>query len=206
MPPKKQGKNQQQDDWEAELGESITPADGTTSPANGEENADAKDGDDADDGGGLLAALKKNRSRKAKKGKGDDFVEGEDPTAADTADAAGQDPKQPEEGTFDDEDDVFAGNAMQGKAVAAAAADKKKQQQDENEDTGGKMKSKKEKEKERKEKEKQRKKEQVRTFQFPFLPLLVYGFSLCCMGVSISNQFYLTIGRRQKEDNWSGSA
>lgn len=108
-----------------------------------------------------MAALKKNRSKKAKKGKAvdNDFVEGEDPTQANTNGDAAADfaSKAPEEGTFDDEDDVFAGKPKKGKAAPAS----KKAEPAEEEEEGGKVKSKKEKEKEKKEREKQRKKEQV---------------------------------------------
>ncbi|KAK2741272.1 hypothetical protein FQN55_008369 [Onygenales sp. PD_40] len=171
MAPKKKGSKKQQEDWEAELGEDVPSATATPPTeenANGNENADANN-DDADGmGGGLLAALKKNKTRKAKKGKpvDNDFVEGEDPSAG--AAAAG---KEPLEGGFEaDEDDVFAGNGGKKIQPAAAAApvkggkgakDQKQLKGDEEEGEGGRMKTKKEKEKEKKEREKQRKKEQA---------------------------------------------
>jgi translation initiation factor 5B len=157
MAPKKKGNKRQEEDWEADLGESA-PA---VNDAPAEENGDAEaNGDDDQMGGGLLAALKKNRSKKAKKGKvQNDFVEGEDAAQADANGDAEVDfaSKAPQEGTFDDEDDVFAGKPKKGKPAQAAA---KTQPVGEEED-GGKVKSKKEKEKEKKEREKQRKKEQV---------------------------------------------
>lgn len=147
MAPKKKGNKRQEEDWEAELGESAAP---TAAPAedpaqNGGENAAEEE---EAGGGGLMAALRKNKARKAKKGKPvNDFVEGED-AGADLAS------KQPEEGTFD-EDDVFAGKPKKPiKEVVpppAPAADEGE----------FRVKSKKEKEKEKKEREKQRKKEQV---------------------------------------------
>lgn len=156
-PKKKGGKKQQEEDWEAELGESAPTAQESQAPAdaNGEANGDG-DGDEM--GGGLLAALKKNRSKKAKKGKNvdNDWVEGEDPTQADTNGDAAADlaSKAPQEGSFEDEEDVFS-----GKPKATKPAPKAQPKQDDEE--GGKLKSKKEKEKEKKEREKQRKKEQV---------------------------------------------
>ncbi|KAK2737690.1 hypothetical protein FQN57_007438 [Myotisia sp. PD_48] len=149
MAPKKKS-NKQQDDWEAELGESIAPTDQNAA----ETNPDAPNDENEGVGGGLLAMLRKNKTKKSKKGKGadNDFVEGEDIDGADLSS------KQPQEAVADDEDDVFAGNAKPRKG------DAKKQQPakpDAADEAGGKLKSKKEKEKERKEKEKQRKKEQA---------------------------------------------
>jgi translation initiation factor 5B len=145
MAPKKKGNKRQDEDWEAELGESAAAP--TDAPAE-EQAQDGGENAEEAGGGGLMAALRKNKARKAKKGKPvNDFVEGED-AGADLAS------KQPEEGTFD-EDDVFAGKPNKPiKEVApppAPAADEGE----------FRVKSKKEKEKERKEREKQRKKEQV---------------------------------------------
>lgn len=158
MAPKKKGGKRQEEDWEAELGESAPGADGAPTPTDEPaQDGDGAGGDEDNEmgGGGLLAALRKNKNKKAKKGKPvNDFVEGEDPSQ-DTGD---QDftSKAPEEGTFD-EDDVFAGKkpAKGGKAKQAVAAKK------DEEDGDVRVKSKKEKEKEKKEREKQRKKEQV---------------------------------------------
>ncbi|KAL4768870.1 hypothetical protein BDW60DRAFT_113092 [Aspergillus nidulans var. acristatus] len=152
MAPKKKGNRKQEEDWEAELGESIPPA-GGDSPA--QEEAPGADGDDGEaGGGGLLAALRKNKNKKAKKGKPtNDFVEGEDPTQEVNGDTDFTS-KQPEEGTFD-EDDVFAGKKSKPIKAAPpppAPAD---------EDSGPRVKTKKEKEREKKEREKQRKKEQA---------------------------------------------
>ncbi|KAG9793253.1 Eukaryotic translation initiation factor 5B [Exophiala dermatitidis] len=169
MAPKKKGGKKQADDWEADLGESIDPVAQAANKA--EEQNDAAAADDGEvngaGGGGLLAALRKNKDKRAKKGKAvvNDFVEGEDPTA-DAADGVSTptpelDAKAPTEATFDDEeDDVFAGNnAKKGKGG------KKQQQHDtpaeDSGDVGGGVKSKKEKEREKKEREKQRKKEQA---------------------------------------------
>lgn len=175
-PKKKSGKKKADDNWEDEPGESIDPIAQATQQAK-EEDA-AKDAEeDGEMGGGLLAALRKNRGKKAKKGKiVNDFVEGEDAAAdgvnGDTlGDLREEEPdlasKAPQEATFDDED-VFEQPAK-GKKGGKAASSKQQQQNDEDrdedeEDEGGRMKTKKEKEREKKEREKQRKKEQV----FPF--------------------------------------
>jgi translation initiation factor 5B len=158
MAPKKKGnKKTQEDDWEAELGETITPQNGADEP----QAEDAAPADDAA-GGGLMAALQR-RGKKGKKNKNADFeLEGEDPTVdgANSADAALD---LEVEGTFDDDDDdVFAGNygKKKGKGGAAAAV-KQDEPQEEKTDDGPRVKTKAEKEKEKKEKEKQRKKELV---------------------------------------------
>ena len=158
MAPKKKGNKRQEEDWEAELGEAAPAAGEDTQDKPEETPADGED--EAAGSGGLLAALRKNKNKKAKKGKPvNDFVEGEDP-AADEGGAAADDfsNKQPEEGTLDDEEDVFAGK-NQKNAKAAAAAAKAEVAAQEPEGDGFRVKSKKEKEK--KEKEKQRKREQV---------------------------------------------
>lgn len=168
MGPKKKGGRRQEEDWEAELGETIPSANGEPAeqkPA--DDNNSNNNDDELEMGGGLLAALKKNRSKKAKKGKlVEDFVEGEDPTQPDAnGSAVDLASKQPEEATFDD-DDVFAGKPKKGKA-----ADKPAPKEEPKEDAGEeiRVKSKKEKEKEKKEREKQRKKEQVGRTLFPYV-------------------------------------
>ncbi|EER41834.1 eukaryotic translation initiation factor 5B [Histoplasma capsulatum var. duboisii H88] len=166
MPPKKKGSKKQQEDWEAELGETIPPPTSTDAAANEDDKDAANDANDKREedeemSGGLLAALKKNRSKKAKKGKGadNDFVEGEDPMAAA---AANDESKQPQEASFEgDEDDVFSGNAGARQRAKEKAEALKEKAKEAAEDEGGRLKSKKEKEKEKKEREKQRKKEQA---------------------------------------------
>ncbi|KAJ5579235.1 Eukaryotic translation initiation factor 5B [Penicillium hetheringtonii] len=145
MAPKKKGNKRQEEDWEADLGES---APGVEAPADEPANDDAADGEAPV--GGLMATLRKNKEKKkAKKNKqANDFVEGEDAAPA-------VESKEPEEGGFD-EDDVFAGKPkkpIKDIAPAPAAA-----QPEEGE---FRVKSKKEKEREKKEREKQRKKEQA---------------------------------------------
>jgi len=161
MPPKKAAKKQR-DDWEAELGESAPAANGLPAEVTKDVKPDDLDGGEEDTGmgGGLLAALKKNKSKKAKKGKvvDNDFVEGEDLEAA-TNGAADLTSKQPEEATLDDEDDIFAGPPKKSKAGAEKGG--VEENTEEADEEGAKVKSKKEKEREKKEREKQRKKEQA---------------------------------------------
>lgn len=155
MAPKKKGGRKQEDDWEAELGESIAPTNGEADQQPAE---DAPKEEESAGGGGLLAALKKNKTKKAKKGKPEnDWVEGEDPTQ-DANGAVDLASKEPEEGNFDD-DDVFAGNAKPKTPAKPAGKAAKEAPKAATEEL--KVKSKKEKEKEKKEREKQRKKEQV---------------------------------------------
>ena len=113
-----------------------------------------------------MAAMRKNRDKKKKKGKVvEDFVEGEDPPTPETEnvdEAAELAAKAPEEATMDDE---FAlpekkGKGKGGKAAPAAAEPANGDGEERAAD--GHIMSKKEKEKAKKEREKQRKKEQVR--------------------------------------------
>ncbi|GMG11633.1 unnamed protein product [Aspergillus oryzae] len=149
MAPKKKGNKRQEADWEAELGEAAPGVE----PTPQEDAAPAEE----ETGGGLLAALRKNKAKKGKKGKQqNDFVEGEDaPAANEPEDFAS---KQPEEGTFEEEDDVFSKKNQKAAQAAAKAAAAPKGAEGEGE---FRVKSKKEKEREKKEREKQRKKEQA---------------------------------------------
>jgi translation initiation factor 5B len=160
MAPKKKGnKKAQEDDWEAEMGETITPQNGAEPTAD-----DAAPAEDTA-GGGLMAALQ--RRGKKKKNKGAEFeLEGEDPPAAGVNDAeAALESKAPQEATFDDDDDdVFAGNYGKKKGKGGAAAEKQEEPADEKTDDAPRVKTKAEKEKEKKEKEKQRKKELVSSY------------------------------------------
>ena len=75
MAPKKKGGKKQADDWENDLGETPDPIAAATEQAKATE-AENDDGQHAEvngeelGGGGLLAALKKNKAKRAKKGKG----------------------------------------------------------------------------------------------------------------------------------------
>ena len=172
MAPKKKGNKQQDDDWEAELGEAAPDAVGDANPeepaAEGEETGGG--------GGGLLAALRKNKNKKAKKGKpANDFIEGEDPAQEANGGAVDLDSKQPEEGNLDDEEDVFAGKSQKNAKAAAEAAKAQQAEAQAGDGDGFRVKTKKEKEKEKKEKEKQRKREQVGFHTF-FLTLFLFYF------------------------------
>jgi len=166
-PKKKGGRKQAADDWEVELGETVDPiAQATEDATKAETEQDATVDGDADGiGGGLLAALRKNKNKRAKKGKATiDDLDGEEDADGVTSPQVDLDNKAPEEATFDDEDDVFAGGPVKkgkgGKKQPGIAADDEAAAEDEANGTGL-VKSKKEKEKEKKEREKQRKKEQV---------------------------------------------
>jgi translation initiation factor 5B len=171
MAPKKKGGKKAQDDWENELGETADPIADATKQAKAEETGDAAGDDDM--GGGLLAALRKNRAKKVKKGKHvEDVIEGEDPAA----DSDGPAPapldlaaKAPEEATMDD-DDVFGQPVKKGKAAKGKGKTDDAPDGDEELHADGRVKTKKEKEKEKKEREKQRKKEQV-SVDYLLLPL-----------------------------------
>jgi hypothetical protein len=157
MAPKKKGNKKAQDDWEADLGESVVPQnDGVDGAASPTEEAAAPPEEAL---GGLMASLQR-RNKKKKKNQQQDWIEGEDPLA--DGDDQRQAPvdlasKAPEEANFED-DDVFAGNY---KTKGKAAAEKKEAAAEEKKDEGPRVKTKAEKEKEKKEKEKQRKKELV---------------------------------------------
>jgi len=160
MAPKKKAAKKAQDDWEADIGEDpIAQAE-----KEAKENDAANENDGEAMGGGLLAMIKKNRGKKAKKGKPvEDFVEGED-SSLDDADATptpDASAKAPQEATFDDdEEDIYSGPI---KKAASAKANKVEEPKDDDEerDASGRVMTKKEKEKAKKEREKQRKKEQV---------------------------------------------
>jgi len=179
MPPKKKGNKKQQDDWENDIGETPDPIAQAAENAKAEEaQQDVEEASGGEEtGGGLMAALRKSRAKKTKKGKPvEDFVEGENP-------ADGQDetipPPQPVDLTTKappeadmEEEDVFGQPMKKGKGGKAAKAeptkqgpDEEKDEHEDDEDGTGRVKTKKEKEKEKKEREKQRKKEQVRLYQ-----------------------------------------
>ncbi|KAL6858490.1 hypothetical protein J3F83DRAFT_750985 [Trichoderma novae-zelandiae] len=146
MAPKKKGNKNAQDDWEAELGESIAPVTATE-----ENNGDNAQEDETSGGGGLMAMLRKNKEKRKKKGIVDDEPE---PAPVEEDLSA----KAPVEATVDD--DEFAlpqkkGKGGKGKPAPAAKEDK------DDLDASGRILTKAEKEKLKKEREKQRKKEQA---------------------------------------------
>ncbi|KAI9718569.1 MAG: hypothetical protein M1812_004020 [Candelaria pacifica] len=169
MAPKKKGGKKANDDWEADLGEAADP--NPTASSVGDEIGASKVVEDGEpsEAGGLLAALKKNKKQKQKKGKPvEDFVEGEDPPVADGVNgdelngAVDLTAKAPQEATMDD--DEFAAPVKKGKGGKNAHLEKAEEVADadgEELDADGKVMSKKEKEKAKKEREKQRKKEQA---------------------------------------------
>lgn len=154
MAPKGKKGKKQEDDWENEVAEDAGAAQNST-------EAEAGAPEEAAEAGGLLAALKKNKEKRKKKGKADnEFVAGEDLAAIlNGANGDGDETlahKEPEEATFED----VVAESKKGKKGKVLEDD------DDNDSVasgavGGGMKSKKEKEKEKKEREKQRKKEQV---------------------------------------------
>jgi translation initiation factor 5B len=148
MAPKKKGnKKAAADDWEADLGETITPQNGTATPP--VEGGDAAQPEEEAVGGGLMAALQRRGKKKKNKGGDNDWVQGEDPTAEEA-------PKEEAPPVVDDDDDdVFAGNANKKPIKKEEVVEVKPEKTDD----APRVKTKAEKEKEKKEKEKQRKKE-----------------------------------------------
>lgn len=174
MAPKKKGnKKAQQDDWEAELGETVDPIAQAEEEAKAQDAAqDAQEEESSGAAGGLMAALKRRKDKKGKKGKQQDndweAELGEDPTA--DPDGTSTPPvdlaaKAPEEGTMDDED-LYPEPAKKGKGGKGGKQQQQAQPEqngddDDEMDASGRVLTKKEKEKLKKEREKQRKKEQV---------------------------------------------
>ena len=170
MPPKKKGNKKGDDDWEAELGETVNPT--ATIAQETKEIGESEDTEETNEvtQGGLLAALRRNKDKKKKKGKGfeEDYPDGEG--LAETNELNGQSTpngiailaaKAPEEATAEDLFEVQVNKIKGGKGKVGKAEEKRVDEDEDSLDEGGKMKSKKEKEKEKKEREKQRKKEQV---------------------------------------------
>ncbi|KAI4602370.1 hypothetical protein KJ359_009611 [Pestalotiopsis sp. 9143b] len=155
MAPKgKKGKKGGDDDWEAELGESIAPVNGDAAPA------DAADGDKQDDdapAGGLMAMMSRRREKRKKQGLSDDFEGPKDDEPA--AEATPAPPAQ--EANMDDEFAMPEKKGKGGKGGKGAAAAKPAAGDD---DLGedGRILTKAEKEKLKKEREKARKKEQAK--------------------------------------------
>ncbi|OAQ71201.1 eukaryotic translation initiation factor 5B [Pochonia chlamydosporia 170] len=158
MPPKKKGNKKAQDNWEADLGETITPSN-AAAESNDAAEPEADADDDAAGGGGLMAMLRKNKEKRKKKGLvQDDFVEGEDAPGAEPANGNDLNNKAPQEATLDDEFDM---PGKKGKGPKGKAAPKKNEPADEEDAESGRILTKAEKEKLKKEREKQRKKEQA---------------------------------------------
>lgn len=160
MAPKKKNTGKKaNDDWEADLGESIAPPAADAAPA--------ADDEPSAGGGGLMGLMRKNKEKRKKKGLSEDFVDGE------TAQGAEQTPAEPtpdltakaaEEANLDDE---FALPDKKGKGKQQPQPASAKPNDDEASvvddlEAPGRVLTKAEKEKLKKEREKQRKKEQVR--------------------------------------------
>lgn len=170
MAPKKKGNKKANDDWEAELGESIAPVNNNGAAADAASPAAAEE-EASGGGGGLMERMRKAKEKRKKKGLDDWEAElGETaPGAEKPAEEAVPDlsAKVAEEANLDDE---FAlpekkgkggkGKQQQQQQKAAPAAAAKKDE-DAAGDDGPRVLTKAEKEKLKKEREKQRKKEQA---------------------------------------------
>lgn len=176
MAPKKKGNKKGNDDWEAEVGETVDPIATATQEAKSAEATQSREDDDngagggGGGGGGLLAALKKNKSKKQKKGKvvEEDYLDGEDPPTENDINGTGTTngtkglaAKAPEEATTDDLFEAPVTKVKGAKGKQGKAEEESTREAGASDEEGGTLKSKKEKEKEKKEREKQRKKEQV---------------------------------------------
>ncbi|PNP47225.1 hypothetical protein TGAMA5MH_01040 [Trichoderma gamsii] len=147
MAPKKKGNKKGQDDWEAELGESIAPA--NEAPAANEENGE----DEEAGGGGLMAIMRKNKEKRKKKGIVDEEPAPEPAVEEDLS------AKAPVEASLDD--DEFALPQKKGKGGKGKPAPAAAKKDDDDLEEPGRILTKAEKEKLKKEREKQRKKEQA---------------------------------------------
>ena len=182
MAPKKKGNKKADDDWEAELGETVDPIAAAVKEAKeAEASKDADDDGAVGSGGGLLAALKKNKSKKQKKGKtvDEDYLDGEDPSATNGADGPTEPDsiielasKAPVEANTDELFDAPSVKTKGGKGKQGKTEVEVKEDEEISGGEGGGLKSKKEKEKEKKEREKQRKKEQVQLPEYSSLCIL----------------------------------
>ncbi|PTB42772.1 hypothetical protein M441DRAFT_135726 [Trichoderma asperellum CBS 433.97] len=149
MAPKKKGNKKDQDDWEAELGETIAPANAV--PATNDENGE--DDEAAAGGGGLMAIMRKNKEKRKKKGIVDEEPAPEPVVEEDLS------AKAPVEASLDD--DEFALPQKKGKGGKGKPAPAAAKKDDDDLEEPGRILTKAEKEKLKKEREKQRKKEQA---------------------------------------------
>lgn len=183
MAPKKKGNKKAQDDWEAELGETIAPANGDDAPA--PENGDAAPAaaeDDAPAAGGLMALMRKNKERRKKKGLPE--LEGEDAAGAEPAEPA-EEKAAPAEANIEDEFALPEKKGKGGKGKQQAKQAPAAKGGDDETDASGKVLTKAEKEKLKKEREKQRKKENVGLLQIHKCPagstkLTIYFLQIGC--------------------------
>lgn len=146
MAPKKKGNKKGQDDWEAELGETVAPDAAAAQPDAANDEEDGEDGS-----GGLMAMLRKNKQKRKERGLPE----------VEAAETPEQDPviQAPQEANMDDE---FALPEKKGKGGNKGKQGAKKEEgAGEEVNESGRVLTKAEKEKLKKEREKQRKKEQV---------------------------------------------
>ena len=172
MAPKKSRK--QDDEWEADLGETIDPASTTLeTPNDTVENEDG--GGNGGGGGGLMAAIKENKTRKQKKRDPlSDPADGQTildlpSKVADRAtlgnaktDAAAKSLQEANVLDSDAVSDAKKSKVLPQRSKSQQGNDQPGKDASEEGDEDNRLRSKKEKEKEKKEREKQRKKEQVR--------------------------------------------
>lgn len=158
MAPKgKKGKKGGNDDWEAELGESIAPVNGSAPPADDAANGDDQADEDAAPAGGLMAMMNRRREKRKKQGLGEDFeVPKEDEPAEDATPAPA-----PVEANMDDEFALPEKKGKGGKGGKGAPAAKPAAASADDIGEDGRILTKAEKEKLKKEREKARKKEQA---------------------------------------------
>src|ERR1700753_4154224 len=96
MAPKKKNNKKGTDDWEAEIGETPTPA---VAPETKDEPAEA-DAEEEFPAGGLMAMMRKRQKKKKGKLEDENFVKGEDPPAEELPNLA---EKAPVEASIEDE-------------------------------------------------------------------------------------------------------
>jgi translation initiation factor 5B len=175
MPPKKKN-NKKNDDWEAELGETPEAA---AAPETKDVPAEA-DAEEEFPQGGLMAMMRKRQKKKKGKQMDEDFVEGEDPPAAEEEPNLAE--KAPVEASIEDEfalpDKKGKGKSAVGKAAPAKAAAKEEEEDERGAD--GKVLTKAQKEKLKKEREKQRKKENVSLINLQGRAILLTFLFLGC--------------------------
>lgn len=159
MAPKKKNNKKANDDWEAELGETIAPV---TPPADDKAPEEA-DADNEFPAGGLMATMKKRKDKKKKKGPAqdeDEELDGANTPAAEEEPEVDLSTKVAEEADMDDEFALPDKKSKKGGKKAPEPAPEPAAGDDDAEE-GGRVMTKKEKEKAKKAREQQRKKEQV---------------------------------------------
>lgn len=157
MAPKKKGNKKQDDDWEAELGETIAPVAESTDVADTNDAAAPEAEEPAP--GGLMGIMRKRKEKRKDKGLSEDFPAAE--TETETAPAEDLTTKAAQEATMDDEFALPEKKGKGGKGNNKQQGAPKASGGDDETDASGRVLTKAEKEKLKKEREKQRKKENV---------------------------------------------